>query len=212
MSNVLHWMVKDGKVTKKVDICFAHLPFKKESLPDLIRYVAPIKGHLDDKIVAFYIKFLNKTFDGKLFKAKILNYQKERSVLWVLDCKTMNRATILCYLTAFRYVTEYTGIIKDLYESSKDIKSLKNKFRKFVDIHQENGVCDGHSLIDTYKSDFIPIPLDGFKGKLNQANVMRSVYDFFEWDKPVKPLKQFILKERNIDYVWRGIKIDFELA
>jgi hypothetical protein len=206
MSDVYYEQIKDGKVVStSTYICFANLLNGEWKEPDVIKYIAPIDG-LTNEEVSFYLEFLAGVLGKNLFTSSFVKWDNDNCVSYELNVKGMDKAKILMYLTAFRYITEYSHIVKELYNDAKEAKSIKNKFKKFMDIHCKHRVSDAHSLTYAYSENPHLIDYDNFMNKLNGQVRIASVHNYFKNDLPPVPKKIYQLAEKDIDNLWGDVK------
>jgi hypothetical protein len=178
-----HTVSKDGKVSKLLnDICFARI--KYENLKEF-HYLPKIEGGLSDDAVNFYIEFLKKLLTDLEFEGNIVETERGKSVLFkLLTLDYKNRIHNLLYLTAFRYVDEYSGIVKEFFDSKNSKESFEETFNKFQTIHYSKSKffnLGGHGLIcpkSCYgESGENPITLEQFKQNLqNKKNTVQAYF------------------------------------
>lgn len=177
---VVYWEVNPGVKAKRItNACFAQLGYGV-GIPAVIRYSAPVKGNLSAKAVKKYVAFVHDLFDNhtsNLFKSRIPRGKVSR-VGWELKSKGMTKIGALVYLTAFRYVDEFAGIVKEW--ASGEYASLDESFVAFQVIHTDHlkkGIANnlgGHGLM--YNSQPETISLETFRARLKEGKTTVHAY------------------------------------
>jgi hypothetical protein len=195
------------KQTHNGAACFHSMGGGFKGVPSSVIYPALNKCTLDE--AKFYYNFLEQILDKNLFTYKI-NDKNNFDVEF--KSKGLNRKQALLYLTAFRYIDEFSPCVQKLNEDKNlDTEKL---FEKFQEIHHlwvigklagGFGYGAGHSLMYDYKPDFTPLKLKEFTDNLKN-NAITQVHNFFKGGQP-KPIKVVKEKLKKMEDFWE-IRID----
>ena len=199
---VRYWEIKGSKTKEINDICFSGLKYPL-TLPDKIKYEAPVDESLNRDIVDFYIKFLAIILDSNNYEYEFVSIKDEgerkklfsngTKINFTLKCQKLAKTKALLYLTAFRLISEFPEILIEFYQS-KDKSNKETLFKEFQKCHvkyvrnEGNEIykysnLSGHGLIYDYywhQKENVPtfITLKQFQAKLGDNNI-RNVQEHF---------------------------------
>lgn len=215
--------------------CFSGMGYNSDSIVSVM-YHAFIDDSLTNEVVEYYFGFLHKLFGKDRFTYSFVpNEHVKNNVDFILDTKGLSNKQKLLFLTAARYVDEFSEIVLDMWNKRETFKTDDDAFSHFQLIHhlhmdrkfpirKHGGNMSGHGLMYPYGKKFSPLTITEFQENIQNTETT-NVHSFFNGGQP-KPIvippeppktmadiwADYLVKEEEIKAIPQPVEIAVDIV